>query len=191
MKMYEITEDLRAIEELFNSAVDENGEPRELTEEEGRFLADCFTNSQEDFEKKFDDYGKFLANLKAQSEIADAERKAMKSEMDRLSTRAKVYTNRRDAVKNYLYFNMKNISLDKYKTALFSANIQQAPLSIKQMGVSKNIPEQFLKPREISTTAIKAAIKDGSVKIVGDELFFNGEQLEGLTAERGEILVIR
>lgn len=189
--MYEITEDLRAIEELFNSAVDENGEPRELTEEEGRFLADCFTNSQEDFEKKFDDYGKFLANLKAQSEIADAERKAMKSEMDRLSTRAKVYTNRRDAVKNYLYFNMKNISLDKYKTALFSANIQQAPLSIKQMGASKNIPEQFLKPREISTTAIKAAIKDGSVKIVGDELFFNGEQLEGLTAERGEILVIR
>lgn len=192
MKMYEITEDLRAIDELFNSAVDENGQPRELTDEEKQFLTECFSNSKEDFEEKFDSYGKYLAILKAQAEAADGERKAMKNEMDRLSARAKAYTNRRDSIKSYLFFNMQNLGIEKYKTSLFSANVQLSPISVSCIGNVDKLPEDFLKPREADTTAIKKAIKDGEIVVTDSgDLYYDGEKMEGLKAEKNKILVIR
>lgn len=138
MKMYEITEDLRAIDELFNSAVDENGQPRELTDEEKQFLTECFSNSKEDFEEKFDSYGKYLAILKAQAEAADGERKAMKNEMDRLSARAKAYTNRRDSIKSYLFSICKTWVLKNTKHLYFRQmfNFHQLALVVLVMWTS-------------------------------------------------------
>lgn len=191
MKLYEITEDLKAVEELFNSAVDENGEPRELTAEEQEFLNSCFQVSSEEFETKFDNFGRFMANLKAQAEEADGARKAIKSEVDRLSARAKAFENRRDIVKNYLFFNMQNLKIDKYKSSLFSAGIQTTPYKVTSCGSLKDIPEQFLKPREIDASAIKAAIKDGEIKEIDGVLFYDGEELQGVKATKGQTLVIR
>lgn len=191
MKLYEISSDLVAVQELFESAVDENGEPRPLTEEEENFLKSCFNDSQEQFEAKFDSYGKFMANLKAQAEEAEGAKKAMKSEIDRLNARAKAFSNRRESVKNYLYFNMKSIGIDKFKSSLFSAGIQATQLGVTQNGSISKIPEEFLKPRELNTTAIKAAIKDGKIKVIDGDLFYNGEQLNGVKAEKGETLVVR
>ena len=191
MKMYEITSDLAAIDELFNSAVDENGEPRPLTPEEEEFLKNELTCSSEQFAGKFDSYCGYMADLKRQSEEADGKRKSWKSEIDRLSARSKAFLNRRDSMKNYLFFNMKSLGIEKYKTSLFSAGVQATPLSVTNNGKLKNIPEEFLKPRELNTTAIKDAIKDGSIKVIDGDLYFNGEQLDGVRAEKGETLVIR
>ena len=190
--LYQISEDIKAVDDLFNSAVDENGEPRELTEEEQNFLQDCFKCSQEDFENKFDSYGKYMANLKLQSDNADAERKNFKAELDRLSSRAKVFENRRTSLKNYLFYAMQNLKMDSYKSSLFSAKVQQTPVSIKTEGDVGNLPERFLKPREVNTSAIKECLKSGTIKQLDDgSLVYNGELLEGIKAERGTILVIR
>jgi len=191
MKMYEISQDIKALQDLFDSAVDENGEPRELNDDEKAYLNDCALKSEDDFNSKFDSYCKFMANLKADADAADGERKALKSELDRLSSRAKAMSNRREAVKSWLFYNMQILGIEKHKTSLFSANTQATPMAIKCVSILKDIPECFLKPRELNTTAIKEAIKTGSIKVVDNELFYEGVCLDGVLAETSKILVIR
>lgn len=194
--MYEITEDVKAVWELFNNAVDAEGNPRELNEEEKAFLKECFSVTQEEFEQKFDSYGKFMANLKLDADNAEAERKNFKAEMDRLSARAKAFNNRRDCVKNYLYYAMDNIGMKSFKTALFSANVQNTAASIKvsdQNLMELGTPEKYLKPRELNVTAIKEDIKSGTLIVTDSGRIFYEDGLEmiGVISEKGKTLVIR
>ena len=50
--LYEITGDMLALNELMESLVDENGEPREPTDEELEQMKQWFTGSITDFENK-------------------------------------------------------------------------------------------------------------------------------------------
>lgn len=177
MKMYEISEDLRQIDELFSSAVDENGEPRELTSEESEFLKNCLCESSEQFKEKFDNYGRYLSNLKAQSDCAEAELKTLQSEEKRLRSRATAFDSRRKSLLEYIKFNLKNIGLDSYKTALYSIRIQKAPEKVELIGNSEALPDEFKKPCEMSSSAIRKAIKDGNIKIIGDTVFYKGEEI--------------
>lgn len=194
MTLYEITNDVLQINELLESAVDSDGNPRDLTPEEENTIREWFAASKEDFEAKFDSYGKFITNLKLQAETADGERKAYKEELDRLSARAKSYDNRRRSVLGGLRYAMEKLGLEKYKTSLFSAGIQNTALKIEQTGRLKDIPEKYLKPRELNASAVKDGIKSGElIKTDGGSILLaaTGELLEGIRAEQGKTLVMR
>lgn len=198
--LYKITDDLLAINNLMENAVDENGEPRELTEEETEYVRKCFTVSYDEFKDKFDNYCRFIKNLKIESADVDAERKNYKDELDRLSKRSKAFANRAECVQNMLRWCMDTIKCQKYKTELFSAGVQNTQLKVEALAGEKldTIPDVYLKPRELDTTAIKQAIKDGLlIQKDGPEnygkLFVakTGEALKGVGCVQGTALVIR
>lgn len=169
--MYEIGKDLVALYNLLETIVDEDGNPREPTEEEYETLKEWFTMSNDEFEKKFDNYCKFIKNQKISAEIATSEYKSFKAEIDRLSKRAKASENRAKRLQDLLMYNMSIIKTEKFKTSLFSASIQEGKMSISSLegfDMSK-VPEEYLKPRELDTQAIKKAIDDGTL-ILGKDI---------------------
>lgn len=198
-KLYEIAEDLLSLNDLMESLVDENGEPREPTEEEMEEMRKWFDVTREELENKFDNYCKFIKNLKLSSENADSERKNLKSELDRLSKRAKARENQRKAVQDLLRWNLERLGIKKFQTDLFSANIQngQKQVSLSSTAKIENLPEEFLKPRELDTVAVRNALKDGLlVQKEGAENYgkvFNcdGEQIKGLVVIQGTNFIIR
>lgn len=193
MTMYEIAHEVTEIEDLYESAVDENGEPRELNEEEKEILKKWILANEETFKEKFDSYGKFIQNLKIQAELADATRKAYKAELDRLSARAKTFTNRMESMKSMLLWAMNTMHIDKVKTALFSASIRENPLSINTDDAHVNeIPDCYLK-KEVSKSAISADIKNGKLQISDSGLVLtqSGEILGGIKATKSKSLSIR
>ena len=68
MKIYEITDDFKALQSLVESLVDEDGEPREPTEEEFETMKEWFQDTEAEFEAKFDNYCRFIKNLKMSAE---------------------------------------------------------------------------------------------------------------------------
>lgn len=201
MTLYEITGDLKALNQLMEDMVDEDGNPREPTEEELATMQKWFECSSADFEKKFDNYCRFIKNLKIEAAVADEERKAYKSELDRLSKRSKAFENRAKSINSLLWFSMQNLGIKKYKTALFSAGEQNTQIKIEPLAGStlKDVPDEFLKPREIDTNAIKAAIKDGTLTqgngtpLGESKLFFTdtGKELKDIRWAQGTALIIR
>ncbi len=194
MTLYEITNDVLQINELLESAVDSDGNPRDLTPEEENIIREWFATSKEDFDAKFDNYGRFITNLKIQAETADNERKTYKEELDRLSSRAKGFESRRKSVLGGLRYAMEKLGIDKYKTSLFSAGIQNTALKIEQTGTLKDIPEKYLKPRELSTSAVKTGIQNGDlIKTDGGYILLakTGEVLEEIKAVQGTTIVMR
>ena len=201
MTLYEITGDLKSLSQLFNDMVDEEGNPREPTAEELETMKQWFDVSSSDFEKKFDSYCKFIKNLKIEAQIADGERKAYKEELDRLSKRSKAFENRAKSLNGLLWFCMQKLGMKDYKTALFSAKEQNTQMKIETLLGSKlnEVPEEFLKPRELDVTKIKDAIKNGELKIGNGtplgatKVFFvkDGAELKDVRAVQGTALIIR
>lgn len=200
MTLYTISENLKAVSELMAAAVDEEGEPRELTEQEQFQLAEWFSQDAEALDDKLTNYGKFFKNLKISAETIDGERKAHKAELDRLARRAKAMENRADALKYAVKFAFDNMGIDKHKTELFSFYKQKTPLKITEFlgNGLKDVPEEYLKPRELDTVKIRQAIKDGFLRVGTEGLdrgkvydVKTGRCLTGVTATEGETLVIR
>lgn len=200
MTLYTISENLKAVSDLMAAAVDEEGEPRDLTEQEQIQLAEWFQQDAEALDDKLTNYGKFFKNLKISAETIDGERKAHKAELDRLSRRAKAMENRADALKYAVKFAFDNMGIEKHKTELFSFYKQKTPLKISEFlgNGLKDVPEEYLKPRELDTVKIRQAIKDGLLR-VGTEGLDRGKvydvktglPLTGVVATEGETLVIR
>lgn len=193
MTIYEIAHEVTEIEDLYESAVDENGEPRELNEEEKETLKKWILANEETFKEKFDSYGKFIQNLKVQAELAEATRKAYKAELDRLSARAKTFTNRMESMKSMLLWAMNTMHIDKIKTALFSASIRENPFLINTDDAHVNeIPDCYLK-KEVSKSAISADIKNGKLQLSDSGLVLtqSGEILGGIKATKSKSLQIR
>lgn len=198
--IYQISKDLEACAKLLEAAVDESGEPRELTAEEEEFLKSCFSTSYDEFTSKFDNYCKFIKNLKLSASNADSERKNYKEELDRLSRRAKAFENHAQRMNEALRFAYDTLNIKKYKTDLFSAGIQNTQLKINTLEGEdlSSIPEKFLKPRELNITAIKEAIKSGELTACLDaglnysHIFDSeGKALKGVRVLQGTALVIR
>lgn len=192
MTLYEITAEAVEIEELFENAVDENGEPRELTQEEKEILNKWILANEETFKEKFDGYGKLIENLLIQSQIAKATRDTLKGELDRLTKRAKTAENRVEQLKNSLLWAMKTMKIDSVKTALFSAKVGLSRGSVNTDEADPNsLPLEFIK-KEVCKSAIQDALKNGKLtKTESGMILKNGEILEGLRFEQKETLTIR
>jgi len=198
-KLYDIAEDLLSLNDLMESLVDENGEPREPTDEEMEEMRKWFDVTHEELKNKFDSYCKFIKNLKLSSENADSERKNMKDELDRLAKRAKARENQRNAVQGLLRWNLERLGIKTFKSDLFTANIQngQKQVSLASTAKIETLPEEFLKPRELDTVAVKDALKDGlliqkeGAENYGKVFTREGEEIKGLMVIQGTNFIIR
>lgn len=198
-KLYDIAEDLLSLNDLIESLVDENGEPREPTEEEMQEMKKWFEVTQEELQNKFDSYCKFIKNLKLSSENADSERKNMKEELDRLAKRAKARENQRNAVQGLLRWNLERLGIKTFKSDLFTATIQngQKQVSLASTAKIETLPEEFLKPRELDTVAVKDALKDGlliqkeGAENYGKVFTREGVEIKGLMVIQGTNFIIR
>jgi len=198
-KLYDIAEDLLSLNDLMESLVDENGEPREPTEEEMQEMRKWFEVTQEELQNKFDSYCKFIKNLKLSSENADSERKNMKDELDRLAKRAKARENQRNAVQGLLRWNLERLGIKTFKSDLFTATIQngQKQVSLASTAKIETLPEEFLKPRELDTVAVKDALKDGlliqkeGAENYGKVFTREGVEIKGLMVIQGTNFIIR
>ena len=165
--LYEITGDLIELNKLMENLVDENGEPREPTEEEFETMKDWFTETYDGFKAKFDNYCKFIKNLQLSAANAEAEKNNFKAENSRLTKRAAAYENRAKAVRNLLRWGMERLNLQKFKSDVFTANIQNMSGKVIKIAITATqkdlsaLPEKYLKPREVDTKAILQDLKDG------------------------------
>ena len=204
MTIYDVVNDFYALKNLTNEAMTdpETGEVRELTEEEKTDFLAWIEECEQNRDTKFNNIYKAYRNIKAEADIAEAERKALKDEIDRLSKRAKARENEASRVKNLFAYAMDRLGMKKYKTALFSIGWQAIRKSAKPVDGffnPDNIPVEFLK-RELSASAINKAIEDGRLyEKEGDinrgKLFYISEigecELKGVEYLGGETLVIR
>ena len=205
MTLYEITGEFMALNDMLESLVDENGEPRDMTDEEKETVKKWFDLTEADFKKKFDNICKFIKNLKLSAETAEAERKLYADELSRLSRRAKAFESRAKSIQSLLWWCMSRLGLNKagYKTDLFSAKEQntQKQITTNSLYDWHKIPEQYLKTPELDTVAIKQALKDGELYQKDGEadygkLFFavgadKDTVLDGVSCLQGSALVIR
>ena len=196
--LYEITDDMKALNELMETLVDENGDPREPTEEELAMMRQWFDGSLAEFESKIDNYCRFIKNLKIEAANVDAERKNYKDELDRLSKRAKADENKAKNVQNLLRWGMERLGMQKYKTLLFNLNIQNTQKKIDPLvGYDwHTIPEELLKV-EVDVGEIRKRISAGTIitkdgaENVGKLFFDDGREIQGVKWAQGTALVIR
>jgi hypothetical protein len=202
MTIYNIISDITALRSLINGLTDEEtGESREITGEEKQAFLNWINENQANFNEKFDNICRFFKNLKAQADVAAAERDTLKAEMDRLSKRAKARENEADRLKGLLWFAFDSLKVQKHKTELFSAGIQNTRKTAKTTTTFSpdKIPAEYLK-RELALSVISEAVKDGTLYEKDGlenrtKLFYRGEggecELKGVAYVQGQALVIR
>lgn len=204
--MYQIVGDLKALNALIESLTDEEtGETRELTVEEKETFTAWVKEETEAFDSKFDRICKFFKNLKSTASIAAAERDALKDEMDRLSKRAKARENEAGRIKDLIWFALDALGMKKYKTALFSAGVQNTAASVKtdsSFDIAE-IPSFLYKEPELSLAKIKDGLADGSLfqktdaenPLDRDKVFCKTDEgdfaLPGVRYSQGSTLVVR
>ena len=108
-------------------------------------------------EDKADNYAKCMRML-------EADAKGIKAEEERLAKRRKTIEGNVSRMKSALQYAMEATGKTKFKTQLFSFNVQNNPASVVMDEPDiENIPERFLKYKdpEIDRKAIKDAIKAG------------------------------
>lgn len=132
-RLYELTD---AYETVINMLYDD-----EIDEQ---VVIDTLEGIEGEFEAKADNYAKLLKNI-------NSDIKAIKEEEERLYARRKTLENRATRLKDTLEANMKVIGKTKFKTELFSFNIQKnggkQPLVIDVLDVN-DIPKEYLIPQD-------------------------------------------
>lgn len=144
--LYEITQDYLQILSMM-----------EDPELDPQILADTMEAVEGELEIKAENYAKVMKNLEA--DVA-----GIKAEIERLSERKKTIENNIKNMKSALQMAMETTGKTKFKTELFSFNIQKnAPTVVIDASDPNNIPPDFLKFKEpeVDKTAIKAAIQNG------------------------------
>ena len=162
--IYEITQDYLQILSML-----------EDPELDSQTLADTMEGIEGEFEIKAENYAKVMKNL-------EGDILAIKTEIDRLTAKKKALENNIKNMKSTLQTAMETTGKTKFKTELFSFNIQKnAPSVVIDLEDLSKLPSQFIKQREIEAdkTAIKEALK-------------RGENLDGIAHwEQGESLRIK
>lgn len=131
MKLYELTEQYQALQEMiYDPEVDE------------QTLKDTMEAVWGEIEEKADGYAKIIFGIKADVEKLQAEERRLNARRQRLENRARW-------LKDNLEANMREVGKTKFKTALFSFNIQKnggvEPLVIT--GALEDIPGKYLIPQ--------------------------------------------
>ena len=144
--LYELTSDYMELLEL--------AEDPDIDEQ--AFL-DTLEGIEGALEDKADNYAKCMRML-------EADANGIKAEEERLAKRRKTIEGNVSRMKSALQYAMEATGKTKFKTQLFSFNVQNNPASVvmDESDVA-NIPERFLKYKdpEIDREAIKDAIKAG------------------------------
>lgn len=164
MKLYEIAEEYAALLDMFDDEeVDE------------QTLRDTLEAINVEFEDRADNYAKIIQMLTASAAV-------LKVEEERLYARRKRLENRSLWLKKELEANMRFVGKTKFRTDLFSFNIQKngglAPLVID--GAIEDIPGRFLIPQP-------PVVNNDAVRKLLDEKQVEWAHLE----PRGESLRIR
>lgn len=131
MRLYELTEQYKALEDLsYDPEVDE------------QVYRDTMEGLWGEIEEKADGYAKIIAGMKYDIE-------ALKAEEQRLNARRKALEQRAEWLKSNLEANMREIGKTKFKTELFSFSIQKngGLQSLVIDGVLDDIPGRFLIPQ--------------------------------------------
>ena len=139
MNLYELTE-------IYQNLLD-----LDLEEEE---LQGHLKNIDDEIEIKAENIAKVLRDLEAEAE-------AYKKEIERFTLKKQGAENRAKKLKVYLQEAMEAVDKKKFKTDLFSFNIQKNAPSLKILDESK-IPEDFYKiERKLDKVEFKKAVKEG------------------------------
>ena len=148
--LYELSEQYQILQEMaYDPEVDEET------------LRDTMEGLWGEIEEKADGYARIIFGMKADIEI-------LKKEEERLRLRRKSLENRSEFLKNNLEANMRYIGKTKFKTSLFSFNIQKngglQPLVID--GLIEDIPGKYLIAQEPvpDNKAIRELLKDKQVE---------------------------
>ena len=143
--IYELAADFLKVQELI---------------EEGELDHEMLLNTLEcldyEIEEKAEGYAKIIKNL-------TAEVNGLKAEEERLSNKRKAIENNIDSLKRNLEEAMILTGKRKFKTDLFSFNIQKNPPSVKILDETK-IPEEFRipQPDKIDNKGILHQLKNGA-----------------------------
>lgn len=117
-------------------------------------LNSALENIDDEIETKADNIAKVLRDF-------DGDIEALKSEEERLAKKRKAIENRQKHLKEYLQNAMLVLDKRKFKTDLFSFNIQKNAPSLKILDESK-IPEDYYKiERKLNKNDLKEAVKSG------------------------------
>ena len=150
-KLYELTQDLRGLQDLADDLDLSNGDASM-----GQAIEDTFQGLEMQFNDKAVAIIKVAENLKADTAIIDAEIK-------RLTDRKKAINNRQEALKDYLRYNMEASGIKKIECPLFTISLGKAPDKVQIIDESA-IPDEFIRTKvEIAPdkVALAKALKDG------------------------------
>lgn len=139
MHLYELTEIYRNLMDL------------DLEEEE---LESHLKNVEDEIEVKADNIAKVLKEM-------EGDRDSLNTEIQRLMGKKQSLERRMDRLKDYLEESMRAVHKTKFKTALFSFNIQRNAPSLRILDESK-IPEDFYRiEKKLNKKELKEALKKG------------------------------
>ena len=168
MRLYEITGELLALQELLENPLDDED-----------VLKDTLEAVQGEYEFKLESYCKVIKNL-------EADIVGIKAEVDRLSGKRKVLENNIDRLKKAMFESMKATNTPKVKGQLFTVAIQKnggvIPINYDKndKNITANLPDHLV---NIVETPNLEAIR---------ELLEAGKVVDGFTlGERGESLRIK
>jgi len=158
MTLYEITDEIRTLEELIDQALhSEDGSPRELTPEEKETLSGYVDEMAGKFSDKAERICRFM---REQETLAEA----CKAEEDRLGKLRKTRERKALVLKNLVQFAMERVGMEKADAGVFKLAIQKNPPSVLIDNESA-IPANFM--REVPATycpdkkLLAEALKDG------------------------------
>lgn len=139
--LYEITGNWKKVAEmLYEEEIDE------------QCIMDTLEAIEMEFEDKADGYAKVIKELLGNADVC-------KQEKIRLEARQKAFENRAKFLKQRLYENMKAMNKLKFKTDLFSFNIQ-ANGGQQKLTVDGQVPDEYCKLVE-DTDKIRKALEEG------------------------------
>lgn len=146
MKLYELTEEYNQVLQM--------AEDGDVSED---VIKDTLESISASIEDKADNYAKIINTLTVQAT-------AIKEEEARLSARRKTLENNAAFLKKNLEQAMILTDNKKFKTTLFSFNIQKNPASLV-IDDESSIPAEFKipQPDKIDNAAIKEALKKGGL----------------------------
>lgn len=118
-------------------------------------IKDTMDGIEFEFEEKADSTAKMIKTL-----IADAD--SVKAEKDRLAKRETALRNSADNLKKYLETMMLEVKKKKFKTTLFSFNIQKNPKTVK-VEVEELLPKKYLikQPDKVNRKQLLDDLKAG------------------------------
>jgi predicted nuclease with TOPRIM domain len=139
--LYELTGQFRELLELV-----------EQGEVDPKMLADTLEGLEGEIEIKADGYAKVIRELEGQASM-------LKGEIDRLSDRKSSIENNIKAMKESLEMAMRSTGKVKFKTDLFSFNIQKNPA---RLVITGEVPKDYLIPQEpkVDNKTIKDLLKE-------------------------------